>query len=496
MCSSLFALMPKEKRPLNSKLALANLSRCDLQLKDSSCLPARCDETGTIPAAAAVIVATSSEEDEEVRSGSCLSAASTAFRGVGGSGGGIGGELLCDRLRSFTQELKGKFVRRKNIRRSKQQTNSIENRREDDDSDEEEEEEEEDKERDEDEEGFNGIRLRSGEFEGRCFGNHKRNDLNNNSRSNSRTRNLSEEEPNVIRNGDVSLSNLTTEPAESRSPFVHRALPPLPPLEQQQQEGQGGTNVGLLGSASSIALGRQLNDSDQSEEDGQVANQQSRISFTRNRRHLSADFGQRRLNSFGVLNLPSNSRFGYLPPPHVHPRRFLHELNFNDESESGEETFPVQTNLYRNRSETAAVTHPQVSTNSQPTNLINLNNNLIRESSTPKSWQETRASEISRAWTAEAPLSTANDEEMRRKMLDYAASIEKVKDCGWYWGPISGDKAEKLLANEPEGSFIVRDSSDEHYIFSLTFKLNGSVRHVRIEHDQGKNESKNKFNVL
>ncbi|CAG2166452.1 unnamed protein product [Oppiella nova] len=39
--------------------------------------------------------------------------------------------------------------------------------------------------------------------------------------------------------------------------------------------------------------------------------------------------------------------------------------------------------------------------------------------------------------------------------------------------------------SEPCGSFIVRDSSDEHYIFSLTFKLNGLVRHVRIEHDQG-----------
>ena len=122
-----------------------------------------------------------------------------------------------------------------------------------------------------------------------------------------------------------------------------------------------------------------------------------------------------------------------------------------------------------------------------------------------------------------------NDE--TRKMMDYAESIEKVKgrrilvefiwslfdwnsyvqihmfkylhrnhshsksfissisppiDCGWYWGSISGEKAEKLLENEPEGSFIVRDSSDENYIFSLTFKLNGDIIHVRIEHNQGR----------
>ncbi|XP_021953294.1 uncharacterized protein LOC110850105 isoform X2 [Folsomia candida] len=68
---------------------------------------------------------------------------------------------------------------------------------------------------------------------------------------------------------------------------------------------------------------------------------------------------------------------------------------------------------------------------------------------------------------------------------DFTVSIEKVKDCGWYWGPFSSEAAEDLLRGEPDGSFIVRDSSDTHYIFSLTFKLNGLVRHCRIEHEQG-----------
>jgi len=56
---------------------------------------------------------------------------------------------------------------------------------------------------------------------------------------------------------------------------------------------------------------------------------------------------------------------------------------------------------------------------------------------------------------------------------------------GWYWGPISSESAEKILSNEPDGSFIVRDSSDDHYIFALSFKLNGYIRHVRIEQDKG-----------
>ncbi|CAG9821608.1 unnamed protein product [Phaedon cochleariae] len=70
-------------------------------------------------------------------------------------------------------------------------------------------------------------------------------------------------------------------------------------------------------------------------------------------------------------------------------------------------------------------------------------------------------------------------------VMDFATSIQRVKDYGWYWGPISSEAAEKILSNEPDGSFIVRDSSDDHYIFSLTFKLNDCVRHVRIDHDQG-----------
>lgn len=79
----------------------------------------------------------------------------------------------------------------------------------------------------------------------------------------------------------------------------------------------------------------------------------------------------------------------------------------------------------------------------------------------------------------------ASKQDEKSHTMDFTASIDKVKECGWYWGPISSEGAEKILSNEPDGSFLVRDSSDDHYIFSLTFKLNGSVRHVRIDQDQG-----------
>lgn len=86
---------------------------------------------------------------------------------------------------------------------------------------------------------------------------------------------------------------------------------------------------------------------------------------------------------------------------------------------------------------------------------------------------------------AEEAVNGDGVEGAEEQALDFATSIQRVKDYGWYWGPISSEAAEKVLSNEPDGSFLVRDSSDDHYIFSLTFKLNNCVRHVRIEHDQG-----------
>ena len=57
--------------------------------------------------------------------------------------------------------------------------------------------------------------------------------------------------------------------------------------------------------------------------------------------------------------------------------------------------------------------------------------------------------------------------------------------CGWYWGAMSFDEAEAMLANRRDGSFLVRDSSDERYILSLSFRSLGGTHHTRIEHFKG-----------
>ena len=62
---------------------------------------------------------------------------------------------------------------------------------------------------------------------------------------------------------------------------------------------------------------------------------------------------------------------------------------------------------------------------------------------------------------------------------------------GWYWGPLTWEEAEAKLSGKPDGSFVVRDSSDDRYILSLSFRSQGTTHHTRIEHYKGTQTSAN-----
>ncbi|CAH1249593.1 SOCS7 [Branchiostoma lanceolatum] len=68
---------------------------------------------------------------------------------------------------------------------------------------------------------------------------------------------------------------------------------------------------------------------------------------------------------------------------------------------------------------------------------------------------------------------------------EFAKSLKELERCGWYWGPMNWDDAETKLAGKPDGSFLVRDSSDDRYILSLSFRARGGTHHTRIEHSKG-----------
>lgn len=85
-----------------------------------------------------------------------------------------------------------------------------------------------------------------------------------------------------------------------------------------------------------------------------------------------------------------------------------------------------------------------------------------------------RKSTISDAVTSDSKVKASLTEELL-----------KLSKYGWYWGPISGDEADAKLISEPDGAFLVRDSSDDRYVLTLSFKSSGKSLHVRMEHSGG-----------
>ncbi|KAF5909930.1 suppressor of cytokine signaling 7-like isoform X2 [Clarias magur] len=67
----------------------------------------------------------------------------------------------------------------------------------------------------------------------------------------------------------------------------------------------------------------------------------------------------------------------------------------------------------------------------------------------------------------------------------FTASLRELERCGWYWGPMNWEDAELKLKGKPDGSFLVRDSSDPRYILSLSFRSQGVTHHTRMEHYRG-----------
>ncbi|CAL7935844.1 unnamed protein product [Xylocopa violacea] len=81
-----------------------------------------------------------------------------------------------------------------------------------------------------------------------------------------------------------------------------------------------------------------------------------------------------------------------------------------------------------------------------------------------------------------AEASVSNDNKVKASLTE---ELLKLSNYGWYWGPISGTEADAKLLSEPDGAFLVRDSSDDRYVLTLSFKSSGKLLHARMEHSGG-----------
>ncbi|KAJ8280684.1 hypothetical protein GJAV_G00057740 [Gymnothorax javanicus] len=57
----------------------------------------------------------------------------------------------------------------------------------------------------------------------------------------------------------------------------------------------------------------------------------------------------------------------------------------------------------------------------------------------------------------------------------------QITNLPCYWGVMDRYEAETLLEGKPEGTFLLRDSAQEDYLFSVSFRRHGRSLHARIE---------------
>ncbi|XP_043204509.1 suppressor of cytokine signaling 5-like [Amphibalanus amphitrite] len=57
----------------------------------------------------------------------------------------------------------------------------------------------------------------------------------------------------------------------------------------------------------------------------------------------------------------------------------------------------------------------------------------------------------------------------------------RIVNSPFYWGEMDRYEAERLLDNKPEGTFLLRDSAQEEYLFSVSFRRYSRSLHARIE---------------
>ncbi|KAM4714985.1 suppressor of cytokine signaling 3b [Anableps anableps] len=61
----------------------------------------------------------------------------------------------------------------------------------------------------------------------------------------------------------------------------------------------------------------------------------------------------------------------------------------------------------------------------------------------------------------------------------------KLQESGFYFGAIGGQEAKTLLRNELPGTFLIRDSSDRRYFFTLSVQTICGTKNLRIHSEGG-----------
>ncbi|XP_013114164.2 uncharacterized protein LOC106091982 [Stomoxys calcitrans] len=97
----------------------------------------------------------------------------------------------------------------------------------------------------------------------------------------------------------------------------------------------------------------------------------------------------------------------------------------------------------------------------------------------------THSPSLAAASTQSSAIATANAGPIVHSHVDFVhylvPDLERITSSSFYWGKMDRYEAERLLEGKPEGTFLLRDSAQEEFLFSVTFRKYGRSLHARIE---------------
>ncbi|XP_034434778.1 suppressor of cytokine signaling 2 [Hippoglossus hippoglossus] len=67
-----------------------------------------------------------------------------------------------------------------------------------------------------------------------------------------------------------------------------------------------------------------------------------------------------------------------------------------------------------------------------------------------------------------------------------ASAMKELRNTGWYWGTLTAAEAKEILQDAAEGTFLVRDSSQRDYLFTISAMTSAGPTNLRIEYKHGK----------
>uniref|UniRef100_A0AAZ3RXY7 Suppressor of cytokine signaling 2 n=1 Tax=Oncorhynchus tshawytscha TaxID=74940 RepID=A0AAZ3RXY7_ONCTS len=66
------------------------------------------------------------------------------------------------------------------------------------------------------------------------------------------------------------------------------------------------------------------------------------------------------------------------------------------------------------------------------------------------------------------------------------SSRRDARHSSWYWGSLTANEAKEILQDASEGTFLLRDSSQRDYLFTISAMTSAGPTNLRIEYKEGK----------